>query len=299
VVDWPARISFAATFVLATLPVWAYTLVTDACCCCARRSDEARRRRGRFVAWLVWLSWRLAFRVCCWVRLEREGLKAMGSAGTRGRQVFAVSNHVSWLDTPILCSLLPEHLVGDTKTLMARSHLGLPVLGRLAEAIGHLPVPFLSRSEGDFSIDKEAFAKTLERLNGHLDAGGHLMIFPEGGLNADWRTLQPFRAGGLEFCIRYDMEVWGWLVAGTANCWPSTVAVGGSPAVIRNQALLLYPSAKEAAERLAGAQADLKTQAVALAGDMRTKMQRCLDELVAGGPDGAGSAGGAAGAFMA
>jgi len=257
--------------------VWTYTLATDVFCSCCTRTDDQVRRRGRFIAWLTACCWSIALRICFWIRLEDSGLKRLQEAGTRGRQVFMAINHVSWLDTPLVCAHMPDHLIGDAKTLMAKLHLGLPILGRLAQAIGHMPVPFLSNKS--FNVDKQKLAKTMDRLNAHLAAGGHLAIFPEGDLNAKWHTLLPFRAGSLELCIRYDMEVWGWVFAGTADCWPSTVALGGSPAAIRTSAAMLYASAKAAAQNLAGPDADLRTQAVALAGDMRSRMQRSLDEL--------------------
>lgn len=285
VLSVPARVCFLATFTLLTLPVWAYTLVTDICCCCCgaregQEGDEARRRRGRFIGRLVAALWRVAFRLCCWIRVETAGLAALRHAGKSGRRVFMAVNHTSWLDTPVACAFLPDHLVGDTKTLMARGHLKLPILGRLANAIGHLPVPFTSRERGDMSVDRERLAETMERTEAHLRAGGHLALFPEGDLNPEWHNLLPFRAGGIELAINFDMEVWGWTVAGAADCWPCTATLGGSPCVIRNKAVLVYPSAKDAAERIAGADADLKTQARALADDLRGKMQRSLDELL-------------------
>jgi len=266
-------------FVQATLPVWLYTLVTDLCCCCIGSSDQSMRRRGRLVGWLTSLLWRVAFRFCFWIRIEDEGLQSLQKAGRHGRQVFVAVNHVSWLDTPIVCAYLPSHLVGDMKTLMSRSHLRLPILGRLADAIGHMPVPFSSQARGEFGVDKERMAETLARVNAHIASGGHLIIFPEGDLNKEWETLLPFRAGGIELCIRHDMEVWGWVIAGTADCWPQTSALGGTPACITAQATLLYASAQDAARSLAGEDADLRTQAVALAEDMRARMQRSLDEL--------------------
>mmetsp|Transcript_19994 Transcript_19994/g.63273 ORF Transcript_19994/g.63273 Transcript_19994/m.63273 type:complete len:323 (-) Transcript_19994:21-989(-) len=283
----PARAAFLWVFLLVTLPVWLYTAVTDVCCSCCC-STEGRRRHGRFVGRLTSVLWRLAFRVCFWIRINVSGLDELGCAGQRGRQVFVAANHVSWLDTPLICAFLPSSLVGDTKTLMARAHLRLPLLGRIARAVGHLPVPFTrSTTQGDFSVDRERMAEALRMVDDHVRSGGHMAVFPEGELNRHWQTLQQFRAGGMEVCIRHDMEVWGWVISGAADCWPQDLAVGGKPATLRGRVALLYPSARAAAEGLAGSGAELHAQAIALAGDMRSRMQGMLSALLPAPEDGA------------
>jgi len=275
---WPPRIAFMLVFLLATLPCWLYAVVVDCCCCCLVASEEARRRHGRFLGWFVSTSWRLAFRFCCWIRIEAS-TDALKEAGTKGRSAFIAANHVSFMDTPLFCTALPGNIAGDTKTLMARMHLNMPVIGRLARFIGHMPVPFTSERRGNLSVDKERMAETMALVDAHIDRGGHLVLFPEGDLNSQWRRLKQFRAGGLEICVRHDMEVWAVVMAGTANCWPEGAPCGGSPATLAMRAVLLYPSAKSAAEELAGSQATLREQAVALAENMRERMQAVLDEL--------------------
>eukprot|EP00747_Dinoflagellata_sp_TGD_P222972 gnl/TRDRNA2_/TRDRNA2_94638_c1_seq2.p1 gnl/TRDRNA2_/TRDRNA2_94638_c1~~gnl/TRDRNA2_/TRDRNA2_94638_c1_seq2.p1 ORF type:complete len:160 (-),score=22.45 gnl/TRDRNA2_/TRDRNA2_94638_c1_seq2:7-435(-) len=134
---------------------------------------------------------------------------------------------------------------------MSRAHLKLPILGRLALAVGHLPIPFNSRKAGDFSVDKEKMKKTMDDVDTHIGAGGHLLIWPEGDLNKEWRTLKQFRAGGMEIAIRHDMEVWGWLMVGPADCWPAVVCLGGWPSKVTLKAVCIHKSAKQAAEKLA------------------------------------------------
>eukprot|EP00416_Gambierdiscus_australes_P043102 CAMPEP_0171097320 /NCGR_PEP_ID=MMETSP0766_2-20121228/47478_1 /TAXON_ID=439317 /ORGANISM="Gambierdiscus australes, Strain CAWD 149" /LENGTH=129 /DNA_ID=CAMNT_0011556499 /DNA_START=658 /DNA_END=1047 /DNA_ORIENTATION=+ len=120
----------------------------------------------------------------------------------------------------------------------------------------------------------------MEMVDAHVASGGHLSIFPEGDLNTEWQQLLQFRAGGIEPCIRHDMEVWGWINTGTAECWPHTAPLGGAPSVLRARAFLLHRSAKEAAQKLGGADSDLRVQAVALADDMRSRMQQVLTDML-------------------
>mmetsp|Transcript_124993 Transcript_124993/g.266800 ORF Transcript_124993/g.266800 Transcript_124993/m.266800 type:complete len:326 (-) Transcript_124993:101-1078(-) len=290
--DWIARIAFLFFFVLATLPAWIYAAIGDAlwaclgCFCCWWSAwPEWQRCRGRLLAWMLSSAWRCAFVFSsCWLRVESSGTAPLKGAGRAGRPVFAVSNHASFLDFPVICAYLPWNLTGDMKTLMASGHLRLPLLGRLAHAVGHMPVPFRnSHTRGDFSVDKEKMAEIMERVDAHVASGGHIGLFPEGDLNKDWKTLKRFRAGGLEIAIRHDMEVWGWVIAGTADSWPVGEMLGGSPARVTMSAELLYSSASEAGKRLAGPDSDLRAQAEAMAEDMRATMQRMMDSLVEDG----------------
>jgi len=285
-----ARYVFMFIFLLVTLPSWVYTAIGDACwylfgcfCCCWADSPKWRRRRGQVLAHVLSCSWRLAFLACsCWLRVESSGVLPLEEAGRKGRSVFVAVNHASFLDAPVVCAYAPWSLVGNLKTLMAREHLKLPVMGRLAEAIQHMPVPFHSNTRGSLSVDKEEMSKIIAQVDEHVGAGGHLGIFPEGDLNKNWNTLMTFRAGGLEIAIRHDMEVWGWVLAGTADSWPVGEMLGGSPAHVRTAAKLLHGSAAEAGKRLCGPDSDTRTQAEALAQDIQTSMQDMLNSLLEG-----------------
>lgn len=265
-------------FALSTLPIWLITAISDVCGCGTH--GASRCARAQFLAKLVSYAWYFAFRVCCWIRIDTSGLAALQDAGRSGRSVFIAMNHVSFLDTPIICAFMPCHLVGDVKTLMSKRFMRMPILSRLAKAIGHMPVPFHSSNRGDHKVDKDEMEGVLKEIDRHVEKGGHLCIFPEGDLNRQWWTLQQFRAGGMEICIRHDMELWGWITAGAATSWPKGVAVGGSPANLRARAVLLHRSAKEAARELAGGADDIRAQALALANDAQKQMQKFLDGMV-------------------
>jgi len=277
-----ARCAFLVIFILSTLPAWLLALVADFCCCCFFRTDASRRVLGRKIGYLVSVCWRLAFRSCCWIGIDDAGLQPLSEAVVPdGKKLFIAVNHTSWLDTALVCALSPSFLVGDVKTLMARRHLRLPIIGRLAKAIGHMPVPFRGGAErGNFEVDRELMQSLVARVDKHVSAGGHLAVFPEGDLNRNCDQLLQFRAGGLELCIRHDMEVWGWVITGATDCWPESASLGGGPSKIRCRAELIYPSALQAADNL-GKEANLRAKAVALADDLRGRMQVILDEMLA------------------
>ena len=90
---------------------------------------------------------------------------------------MTVSNHVSWLDIPVLGALEPTRFVGKSEI---RSW---PIAGWLAAAGGTF---FLRRGKG-------GAAPLIDRLVPHLRAGGSVAIFPE-GTTTDGTEVRPFHA---------------------------------------------------------------------------------------------------------
>lgn len=275
---WASRVTFIFCFVTFTLPGWLLTCIADLPFM-APRSPESSRSFSRFIAVWMWQSWRAAIKACCWLKVDWSGAEALEEAGARGRPVFLIANHQSFLDTPLNCVLLPRALVPDIKVLMARRHLRMPVLGRIAKAIGHIPIPYTTRKAGDFALDHKEMASIHTRIDNHVSQGGHLIVFPEGDLNSNWEKLLLFKGGGFEICIRNDMEVWGLLTVGAGECWPASVALGGGPARFHSRAFRIADSAREAAAKLAG-EADLQGQGRALAAEAQQVMQRHLDAIL-------------------
>lgn len=275
------RLAFFATFSVLTIPVWFLALVLDFPPI-VPKSAEGLRCRGRFLARCAWVMWSLALRLCFWLRVDTKGVEPFyQGAGLGSRPVFICVNHVSMLDTPLVCVLMPWRLVQDMKVLMARAYLGLPVLGRLANGIGHLPLPFISRTNGDFRMDPAKLAGAVQRIDDHVASGGHFIVFPEGQLNREWHNLRQFRGGSFEYSIRHDMEVWGLVIVGAADSWPEGSPLGGSPAKLVCRAVKIADSARETAAKLAGPDASIAGQGQALANMAQAEMQRELSEGLA------------------
>lgn len=77
---------------------------------------------------------------------------------------FLASNHVSWLDIPVLCAQ------GDVHFLSKAEVRDWPLIGRLAQAAGTL---FIRRGSGESRLKAEEIAA-------HLRAGRTICVFPEG-----------------------------------------------------------------------------------------------------------------------
>merc|ERR1719188_2508877 len=64
------------------------------------RSPSLRRRS---VLWVTCLCWRFLFALCCWIRIEVDGLQEYRrELGSSGRACVILSNHLSFLDTIML-----------------------------------------------------------------------------------------------------------------------------------------------------------------------------------------------------
>lgn len=86
-----------------------------------------------------------------------------------------ISNHVSWLDIPVLGAHFPVYFLSKAEVA------GWPVVGWLARAAGTL---FIQRGSGDAG-------KVETRLAGHLLAGRNVLFFPE-GTTTDGERLKRF-----------------------------------------------------------------------------------------------------------
>jgi len=282
-VRWFHKVAFLFFFTPATLLPYFLALLTDIPGL-APRTGEAIRRRGRWMAYVAAGCWKLALSCCFWMRRDCAGLSPLQGAGLDGRGVYLCTNHVSYLDTILVCCSLPWHLVPDLKAVMVRWILKAPVVGRLANAVGHLPLPFKATVPGsdDWGMDRSAdVAAYLQRIEDHVAAGGHLGVFPEGKLNKEWLTLLQFRAGGFEIAIRHDMEVWALVMAGVADAWPAYQLMGCGPADMSFSAVMIASSARALGVQLAGKEASMKEQGIAIANHSRELMQESLNQLVA------------------
>jgi 1-acyl-sn-glycerol-3-phosphate acyltransferase len=93
------------------------------------------------------------------------------------RPVLFVSNHISWLDIPVVSSARPVRFVSKDDVL------GWPVMGWLARRAGTL---FLNRGSG------RAARRMAAALAEALRDGQHVVIFPE-GTTTDGSCVLPFK----------------------------------------------------------------------------------------------------------
>ena len=123
----------------------------------------------------------------------------------RGAAVF-VSNHLSYMDTPVLFAKLPFQF----RILAKQSLWKLPFIGWHLNRSGQVPV---DQSSSRASIS------SLARGVAALKTGMPLLVFPEGGRSASGE-LQPFLAGAAFMAIRAQAPVIPLTLVGTYEVLP-------------------------------------------------------------------------------
>ncbi len=147
------------------------------------------------------------------VRVHVEGLDQIDPAGS---YVF-ISNHVSYMDTPIALAYIPVQF----RFLAKRGLFKIPGLGTHLTRAGHIPVP---------REDPRAAVKTLQIAAEKIQEKRiSLLIFPEGGRSRDG-VLRPFKEGGAYIAIRAGVEVVPMILIGTGDVLPygSGIVLPGS-----------------------------------------------------------------------
>lgn len=150
---------------------------------------------------------------------------ALGMAGIRytiagrenipsGRAVVFCSNHESNVDPPVLFRGLHPRLHILYKAELSR----LPVLGRVLEAGGFVPVERENRDAAFASIDR-----AVESIR----SGNSFLIFPE-GTRSKTDELLPFKKGGFVMAIRAQAPI-------------VPVAVTGGRAAMRKGSAIVRP----------------------------------------------------------
>ncbi|MEN8243278.1 MAG: lysophospholipid acyltransferase family protein [Thermodesulfobacteriota bacterium] len=89
------------------------------------------------------------------------------------RSSIIVCNHLSYLDPLLLISLFPRH-----KTIVKGRFFKVPVFGWMVKQSGYIP----STAHGGLSA---LMIEGIESVEGFLESGGNLFIFPEGTRSRD------------------------------------------------------------------------------------------------------------------
>jgi len=140
----------------------------------------------------------------------------------RSRAAVYCVNHSSNVEPPVIFSALRE-LTPDLRILYKAELRKLPVLGRVFDMVGFVP---LDRGNRDQSLP------AIERAAGALAAGASFLIFPEGTRSRTGELL-PFKKGGFVMAIKAQAPVVPVAVIGARDAmrrgspliWPVTVSV--------------------------------------------------------------------------
>ena len=127
-----------------------------------------------------------------WLELlcRTMGLKIHRKGGPWTGPVFMISNHISWLDIPILGANVPFHF-------LAKSEIrNWPIIGWLAHVTGTL---FIRRRSGDST-------KVTQQLTRHLSQGNSILVFPE-GTTSNGQQVLPFHKRLFQSAIDSDVAI--------------------------------------------------------------------------------------------
>ena len=141
------------------------------------------------------------------LRIALSPVRVLGRENfQRGAAAVYVSNHLSYMDTPVVLSKLPFQF-----RILARHDLfKIPFIGWYLQRSGQIPV------------DSTSLRSTLASLNRGvkaLQAGMPLVIFPEGGRSVDGQ-LQDFLSGPAYMAIRAQVPVIPMALIGTYELMP-------------------------------------------------------------------------------
>jgi 1-acyl-sn-glycerol-3-phosphate acyltransferase len=123
------------------------------------------------------------------VKVTVEGLERIQPGGN---YVF-VSNHVSYMDIPVVLGNIPEEFL-----FLAKSSLfDIPLLGTHLKTAGHVRVPL---------EDPRSAIKTLQHTAALLHDGRSTLVFPEGG-RSESGMLREFKDGAAFLAIRAQIPI--------------------------------------------------------------------------------------------
>jgi 1-acyl-sn-glycerol-3-phosphate acyltransferase len=123
------------------------------------------------------------------VKVRMQGLEHISPSGA---YVF-VSNHVSYMDTPVVFANIPVQF----RFLAKKELFNVPGIGVHLKRAGHIPVP----------LEAKAFLRTLSEA-GRLvrERGISILVFPEGG-RSETGELQEFKDGAAYLAIKAGVPV--------------------------------------------------------------------------------------------
>lgn len=291
-VDKLATACFAVVIASCTVPAYLLAKLSVSFPSTSPLREKDFRSSATLVA--TTLGFRLALRLCCWIRVSVHGLGEFRKELRSGNRPFVyVSNHVSFMDAVLVTSLLPINRVARLRGFVANRIMRMRILGVLAAAMGHCPVPFKDPGpDGEMDVDKERMSEMQLKMERHILAGGDALWFPEGTRNAlDVHKLGLFRAGGFSIVAEHDVEIWCISHVGNTVTWPRTAAVGGRPARIGVKISRLCSSSQAFLAEQDMATAPTRDRAVVLANAAQKRVQADITSLVEAGFSGIASPG--------
>jgi len=142
------------------------------------------------------------------VRVKVEGLQKIDL----GTSYVFCSNHLSYMDTPVVLSSIPA----EFRFLAKEGLFQIPLLGTHLKQAGHIPVP---REDPRRAVRAMTRAGRIMR-----EHGVSVLIFPEGGRSRDG-VLQTFKEGAAYIAIKAQAPLVPVALVGTRKILPFGSAV--------------------------------------------------------------------------
>jgi len=110
------------------------------------------------------------------------------------RSAIIVSNHLSYLDPILIVSIFNKH-----KTIVKGTFFKVPIFGFILKKAGFLPFSVGSHYD-------HTYITSINKINGFIDDGGVVFIFPEGTRSKDGK-LQDFKKGAFSIAKRCNAPI--------------------------------------------------------------------------------------------
>lgn len=132
------------------------------------------------------------------VKVKVKGLEKL----TPGASYVFASNHLSYMDTPVILT----HIPADFRFMAKDGLFKIPLLGTHLGQAGHIPVP---------REDPRAAVKTMTLAADTIRSRNiSILVFPEGGRSNDG-VLKPFKDGASYIAIKAGVPVVPLAIVGT------------------------------------------------------------------------------------
>jgi len=168
------------------------------------------------------------------VRIKTVGLDKLDPAGT---YIF-MSNHVSNLDPPILCPIVPRR----TSVLAKKVIWKIPILGKALDLAEIVPV---DREQRDAAI------LSIRRAGEVMRHGINMTLYPEGTRSVDGK-LRPFKKGPFHLAAETGFHIVPVTILGTYEMMPkgSNIVRGGIATLVFHPPIepAKYPTREELME---------------------------------------------------